>query len=86
MDPNTVVTNDTSNNTTCSDTVTVTGATITVNKVLVPSGDSGKFNLQIDGTTQGTGQRRKRRQHWGIHCEQRGFARRWGDGSHWHEP
>src|SRR5207237_365440 len=29
--------------------------TITVNKVCVPSTDTGKFNLQIDGSTAGTG-------------------------------
>src|SRR5207247_6005409 len=30
-------------------------ATLTVNKVLNPAGDTGKFNLQIDGSTAGTG-------------------------------
>ena len=30
-------------------------ATLTVNKVLVPSNDTGLFNLQIDGSTAGTG-------------------------------
>jgi uncharacterized repeat protein (TIGR01451 family) len=30
-------------------------ATLTVNKVLAPSNDPGKFNLQIDGNTAGTG-------------------------------
>ena len=30
-------------------------ATLTVNKVLNPSGDAGRFNLQIDGATKGTG-------------------------------
>jgi len=30
-------------------------ATLTVNKVLIPSNDLGQFNLQIDGTTAGTG-------------------------------
>jgi len=29
--------------------------TLTVNKILVPSSDSGKFNLQIDSVTAGTG-------------------------------
>lgn len=29
--------------------------TLKVNKVLIPSGDAGKFNLQIDGATAGTG-------------------------------
>ncbi len=40
-------------NNSCSDTVTVSASgTLTVNKVLVPSGDGGKFNLQIDGITK----------------------------------
>ena len=30
-------------------------ATLTVNKVLQPAGDVGRFNLQIDGETKGTG-------------------------------
>src|SRR5262249_43574473 len=30
-------------------------ATLTVNKICVPAGDTGKFNLQIDGATAGTG-------------------------------
>src|SRR5207253_10568009 len=30
-------------------------ATLTVNKVCVPANDAGKFNLQIDGGTAGTG-------------------------------
>src|SRR5260370_31699020 len=30
-------------------------ASLTVNKVLKPAGDTGKFNLQIDGSTAGTG-------------------------------
>lgn len=34
---------------------TVPPTTITVNKVLVPSNDPGKFNLRIDGNTAGTG-------------------------------
>ena len=29
--------------------------TLTVNKTVVPSGDTGRFNLQIDGSTRGTG-------------------------------
>lgn len=29
--------------------------TLTVKKILIPSGDAGKFNLQIDGATAGTG-------------------------------
>src|SRR6185369_8003689 len=28
---------------------------LTVNKIIVPSTDTGKFNLQIDGSTAGTG-------------------------------
>ena len=40
---------------TCTITNTAIAPTLTVNKVLVPAEDSGKFNLQIDGNTAGTG-------------------------------
>ena len=42
-------------NTTCTITNTAVPPKLTVNKVLVPSTDAGKFNLQIDGLTAGTG-------------------------------
>jgi len=40
---------------TCTVTNNDIAPTLTVNKVLVPSSDPGKFNLLIDGTTAGTG-------------------------------
>ncbi len=42
-------------NVTCTITNTRDTGTITVNKVLVPSNDTGKFDLRIDGNTAGTG-------------------------------
>lgn len=39
----------------CTITNTKLSASITVNKTLVPSNDPGLFNLQIDGSTAGTG-------------------------------
>ncbi|UTI64569.1 hypothetical protein NBH00_24945 [Paraconexibacter antarcticus] len=40
---------------TCTFTNTRNTGTLTVNKTLVPAADPGKFDLQIDGTTAGTG-------------------------------
>jgi uncharacterized repeat protein (TIGR01451 family) len=40
---------------TCTFTNTRQTGTLTVNKVLTPSSDLGRFNLQIDGSTAGTG-------------------------------
>jgi hypothetical protein len=42
-------------NVVCTITNTRKTGTLTVNKVLVPSSDPGKFNLQIDGATAGSG-------------------------------
>lgn len=42
-------------NATCTFTNAKDTGTITINKVVVPSNDAGKFNLQIDGSTAGTG-------------------------------
>ena len=42
-------------NKTCTITNTAVPPRLTVNKVLIPSTDAGKFNLQIDGGTAGTG-------------------------------
>lgn len=56
-DPDGDISESNESNNTCSNSVIVDPvlATLTINKVVVPSDDSGKFNLQIDGSTAGTG-------------------------------
>lgn len=55
--PNTSLTVTVSNNenVVCTFTNTRDTGYITVNKTLVPASDTGKFNLQVDGSTAGTG-------------------------------